>query len=121
MMNLRKLCIVAIALAMSGCATHQQANSTIGGITGAVLGEAVAGRAGAVAGALIGSSIGANQPTQSHRHIDNGYGSVYPDYSPCSQWRYQEREHCYRGAESRAREQQARRNREAYNAGRQGR
>lgn len=52
-----------VLIALSGCATHQQANTAVGAGTGAIIGNAIGGR-GAAVGALIGASIGSQQPTQ---------------------------------------------------------
>lgn len=53
-----------VLLALSGCATHQQANTAVGAGTGAVIGNAIGGKGGAAVGALIGASIGGQQPVQ---------------------------------------------------------
>lgn len=42
---------------------------------------------------------------------------VVPDYSVCQQWYYNEREACFRGVEARSRQDQARREQEAYRQG----
>lgn len=129
---IRMALVVGIMLVTTGCATHHQANMAAGGVTGGIIGHAIGGSHGAVVGAAIGTAIGGSVPAAPYppaygyhgpvlppyyRH----YSPVYPDYRPCTQWHYQEREQCYRGAEARARDEQARRNREAYNAGRYGR
>jgi len=110
-----------VLILLSGCATHQQANTAVGAGVGAVIGNAMGGQGAAAAGALIGSMIGSQQPTspmQSGDRVYNYHSIVYPDYAPCSQfWHYQERQACYRGAENRARQEQQRRNQEAYRHG----
>jgi uncharacterized protein YcfJ len=53
-----------VLIALSGCATHQQANTAVGAGTGAIIGNAIGGRGGAAVGALMGASIGGQQPTQ---------------------------------------------------------
>lgn len=58
-----------VLIALTGCATHQQANTAVGAGAGAVIGNAVGGRGGAVAGAIVGSMIGSQQPTQSNQPI----------------------------------------------------
>lgn len=123
---LKSISVIAVALVLTGCATHQQANTAVGAVTGAVVGRAVAGHGGAVAGAIVGSIIGSEQPTRQYHApppvvVVPRYERVYPDYSMCNQWYYQERQACFRGAEARARQEQNIRNREAYNTGRYGR
>ena len=61
---LKRILIVGILVALTGCATHQQANTAVGAGTGAIIGNAVGGKSGAVAGAIFGSMIGSQQPTQ---------------------------------------------------------
>lgn len=62
---LKKIVISTLVLsALTGCATHHQANTAVGAGTGAVIGNAIGGRGGAAVGALIGASIGGQQPTQ---------------------------------------------------------
>ena len=61
---LKKIFIVGALVALTGCATHQQANTAVGAGTGAVLGGAMGGRGGALAGAIVGSMIGSQQPVQ---------------------------------------------------------
>ena len=62
---LKKIVIsTLVLLVLTGCATHQQANTAVGVGTGAVIGNAIGGRGGAAVGALIGASIGGQQPTQ---------------------------------------------------------
>lgn len=137
----KKLLIVGMVVAVSGCATHQQANTAAGAGIGAVLGYAIGGNSGAVVGSALGAAVGITQPTQPTQVIIQqptqahpqgrvytetqvvrpAPASVYPDYSVCNQWRYSERENCFRGAEARARQEQARRDREAYQRGYQGR
>jgi hypothetical protein len=53
-----------VLIALSGCASHQQANTAVGAGTGAIIGNAIGGRGGAAVGALMGASIGSQQPTQ---------------------------------------------------------
>lgn len=62
---MKTLSITLVALALTGCATHQQANTVTGAAVGAVVGNAVGGTAGRNAGAVLGAVIGNNQPTQS--------------------------------------------------------
>lgn len=55
------------------------------------------------------------EPGRVYQHQSKG---LYPDYSVCQDiWNYQARESCYRGAEARARREQARLNQEAYRRG----
>ena len=58
-----------VLIALSGCATHQQANTAVGAGTGAIIGNAIGGRGGAAVGALMGASIGSQQPTQRGQHV----------------------------------------------------
>lgn len=60
----RALIVGAIAstVVLTGCATHQQANTAVGAGVGAVLGHAVGGRGGAAVGAVIGTAIGSQHP-----------------------------------------------------------
>lgn len=60
---MNKTLLLVTVLALTGCATHQQANTAVGAMSGAAIGHAVGGSAGAVAGAIIGSAIGGDQPT----------------------------------------------------------
>jgi hypothetical protein len=61
---LKRILIVGIIAALTGCATHQQANTAVGAGAGAIIGNAVGGKPGAVAGTIFGSMIGSQQPTQ---------------------------------------------------------
>jgi uncharacterized protein YcfJ len=109
-----------VLLALTGCATHQQANTAVGAGTGAIIGNAIGGRSGAAVGAIMGAAIGSNQPTQSRVIVERQVVHptiIRPDYSMCTQWNHYERESCYRGAEARARMEQNRRNQEAYQQG----
>lgn len=127
-----------VLIALSGCATHHQANTAVGAGTGAIIGNAIGGKGGAAVGALMGASIGSQQPTQTQRPNvtvqtqvikpdPRGYRYVSPDYSMCNHWNHLEREACYRGADARAAreraiaEQQNQRIREAYRQGIEGR
>ncbi len=58
-----------VLIALSGCATHQQANTAVGAGTGAIIGNAIGGRGGAAVGALMGASIGSQQPTQRGQNV----------------------------------------------------
>jgi len=109
-----------VLLALTGCATHQQANTAVGAGTGAIIGNAIGGRTGAAFGAIVGASVGSNQPTQPHVIVERQVVRpvvIRPDYSMCNQWYHQERESCFRGAEARANQEQNRRNQEAYRQG----
>lgn len=66
---LKKLAVIGMVLTLTGCATHQQANTAVGAGVGAVVGHAIAGRGGAAVGAVVGTAIGSQHPTQG--------GSVY--------------------------------------------
>ena len=61
---LKKIFIVGALAVLTGCATHQQANTAVGAGAGAVLGGAMAGRGGALVGGVIGSMIGSQHPVQ---------------------------------------------------------
>jgi uncharacterized protein YcfJ len=109
-----------VLIVLSGCATHQQANTAVGAGTGAIIGNAIGGRSGAAVGAVMGAAIGSQQPTQRNVIVERQVirsTTVQPNYSMCNQWNYYERESCYRGAEARARMEQNRRNQEAYQQG----
>ena len=119
---LKKLIGISLVLALTGCATHQQANTAVGAGTGAIIGNAIGGRGGAAVGALIGASIGEQQPTHRGQNVYVERQIVHPavvrpDYSVCNQWHYQERQSCFRGAEVKAQQEQNRRNQEAYRQG----
>lgn len=58
-----------VLIALSGCATHQQANTAVGAGTGAVIGNAIGGKGGAAVGALMGAAIGGQQPTQHGQQV----------------------------------------------------
>jgi uncharacterized protein YcfJ len=66
---LKRILIVGVMVALTGCATHQQANTAVGAGVGAVIGNAVGGRGGAVAGAVLGTAIGSQQPTYNYPHV----------------------------------------------------
>ncbi len=117
---LNKILIVVAAVALTGCATHQQSNQALGAVVGGAVGHhAIGGRAGTAIGAMVGGAIGGNQPTQQH-YPRSVYSAppVYPDYSICAEfWNWQERQACQRGADTRARQEQNQRNAEAYRRG----
>lgn len=115
----KRFAVIITALALTGCATHQQSNQALGAVLGGAVGHhAIGGSAGTAIGAMIGSTIGGNQPTTQSPFPGVYGGQVYPDYSVCNQfWHWQERQACYRGAETRARQEQNRRNNEAYRQG----
>jgi hypothetical protein len=73
----------------------------------------------AVVGVAVGHAIAqSNQPqVRTEQVIVVQPARVIVDYSVCNQWNYQERESCFRGVEARARQEQARRNQEAYRQG----
>lgn len=56
------ICSIIVLGSLTGCATHQQANTAVGAGVGAVVGHAIGGHGGAIAGAVVGSAIGSNQP-----------------------------------------------------------
>lgn len=65
---LKRVLIVGALVALTGCATHQQSNQTLGAIVGGAIGHnAIGGPAGTAVGAIIGSAIGGNQPTYQPR------------------------------------------------------
>jgi len=70
--------------ALTGCATHQQANTAVGAGVGAVVGNAVAGRGGAVVGAVLGTAIGSQHPA-----------SPPVVYAPAPVHVYQQRQVCF--------------------------
>lgn len=79
---LKKIVIsTLVLLALSGCATHQQANTAVGAGTGAVIGNAIGGRGGAAVGALIGASIGGQQPTHQGQHVYMERQVIVPDHN----------------------------------------
>lgn len=57
--------VILSAAVLTGCATHQQANTAVGAGLGAVVGHAVGGRGGAAVGAVIGTAIGSQHPATS--------------------------------------------------------
>lgn len=63
---LKRILVISTMVALTGCATHQQANTAVGAGVGAVVGHAIGGRGGAAVGAVVGSAIGSNQPVQTH-------------------------------------------------------
>jgi hypothetical protein len=116
---LKRIFTVGIIVALTGCATHQQANTAVGAGVGAVIGNAVGGRGGAAVGAVLGTAIGSQQPTYSQpRVVEQQVIVQQPNYSGCSRfWNWEERRACERGAEFRARQEQNRRINEAYHYG----
>ena len=93
---LKKIVIsTLVLLALSGCATHQQANTAVGAGTGAVIGNAIGGRGGAAVGALIGASIGSQQPTHQGQHVYVERQVIVPNRGyQCQQYADRER-NCY--------------------------
>jgi len=84
---LKRIFIVGLIVALTGCATHQQANTAVGAGVGAVIGNAVGGRGGAAVGAVLGTAIGGQQPTQG-RVIEQQVIVQQPRY-------YQQTQTCY--------------------------
>lgn len=82
-----------VLLALTGCATHQQANTAVGAGTGAVIGNAIGGKGGAAVGALIGASIGGQQPTQRGQTVYVERQVIVP-VNQCHQYIERER-NCY--------------------------
>lgn len=81
-----------VLIALSGCATHQQANTAVGAGTGAIIGNAIGGRGGAAVGALMGASIGSQQPTQRGQTVYVERQVIVPDRSyQCRQYVDRER------------------------------
>jgi hypothetical protein len=76
----------------------------------------------AVVGGVVGYAIASSnsQPVVVQEQVIV-QPSTRPDYSVCNQWSWQEREACFRGAENRARQEQARRVQKAYQQGYSGR
>jgi hypothetical protein len=102
---LKKVAVISfVALSLSACGHHQY------WVAPAVVG-------GAVGYAIANSN---NHPVVIQEQVIV-QSSTRPDYSVCSQWSWQEREACFRGAESRARQEQARRVQQAYQQGYSGR
>jgi hypothetical protein len=86
---LKRIFIVGVIVALTGCATHQQANTAVGAGVGAVIGNAVGGRGGAAVGAVLGTAIGSQQPTHSQpRVIEQQVIVQQPRY-------YQQTQVCY--------------------------
>jgi len=86
---LKRIFIVGVMVALTGCATHQQANTAVGAGVGAVIGNAVGGRTGAAMGAVLGTAIGSQQPTYSQpRVIEQQIIVQQPRY-------YQQTQVCY--------------------------
>lgn len=84
-----------VLLALSGCATHQQANTAVGAGTGAVIGNAIGGRGGAAVGALIGASIGGQQPTQRDQTVYVERQVIVPNRSYQCQHYIERERNCY--------------------------
>lgn len=84
---LKRIVVIGVLAALTGCATHQQANTAVGAGVGAVIGNAVGGRGGAVAGAVLGTAIGSQQPTQP-RVVEQQVIVQQPRY-------YQQTQTCY--------------------------
>ena len=74
---LKKILIVAGILALTGCATHQQANTAVGAGVGAVIGHAIGGSSGAVVGGVVGTAIGSQHPVTQPAPV---YGYPAPVY-----------------------------------------
>lgn len=135
----KKLLLVGMIATLTGCATHYQSNQAAGALAGAIVGNAISHGSGIRAaatlmGAAVGASLGAQQPVQPYMYpapgvvvlpghptypypYPYGYATIRPDYSVCDHWTHQERDACRRGADVRARAEQNRLNREAYNRG----
>jgi hypothetical protein len=97
---LKRIFIVGVMVALTGCATHQQANTAVGAGVGAVIGNAVGGRGGAAVGAVLGTAIGSQQPTHSQpRVIEQQVIVQQPRY-------YQQTQTCYIDASILARRQE---------------
>lgn len=84
---LKRIVIIGVLAALTGCATHQQANTAVGAGVGAVIGNAVGGRGGAVAGAVLGTAIGSQHPAQP-RVVEQQVIVQQPRY-------YQQTQTCY--------------------------
>jgi uncharacterized protein YcfJ len=116
---LKRIVVIGVLAALTGCATHQQANTAVGAGVGAVIGNAVGGRGSAVAGAVLGTAIGSQQPVHTHSAPAVIYGpsqsSAYSCYidghtrdarrNTC--WRVHPydalaREYCYRDADQKS-------------------
>ncbi len=59
---LKRILVVGTLVALTGCATHQQANTAVGAGMGAVVGHAIGGSGGAVVGAVLGTAMGSQHP-----------------------------------------------------------
>lgn len=116
---LKRILAVVALVTLTGCATHQQSNQGLGAVIGGAIGHNTIGGAGGTAvGAMIGAAIGGNQPTQHSQHYPGHSPQLYPNYSDCAAfWNWQERQACQRGVDARLREEQNRRNAEAYRRG----
>ena len=117
---LKRIFAIGMLVALTGCATHQQANTAVGAGVGAVIGNAVGGRGAGAVGAVVGSMIGSQHSIHQPQpvYVYPAPVTVYPDYTPCAHfWNYQERQACYRGADARARQEQNRRNNDAFRYG----
>jgi len=93
---LKKIIIsTLVLLALTGCATHQQANTAVGAGAGAIIGNAVGGRGGAVVGTIMGAAIGSNQPTQRGQTVYVERQVITPNRGyQCQQYADRER-NCY--------------------------
>lgn len=100
---LKKIAVISfITLSLSACGHHQNWAGP------------------AVVGGVVGYSMGSSRPIVVQEQVIV-QPSIRPDYSVCNQWSWQEREACFRGAENRARQEQARRIQQAYHQGYSGR
>ena len=89
---LKKLIGISLVLALTGCATHQQANTAVGAGTGAIIGNAIGGRGGAAVGALMGASIGSQQPTHRGQNVYVERQVIVPNRAyQCQQYADRER------------------------------
>ncbi len=93
---LKKIGISTLVLvAVSGCATHQQANTAVGAGAGAIVGNAVGGRNGAIVGTIMGAAIGSNHPTQRGQTVYVERQVIAPNRGyQCQQYADRER-NCY--------------------------
>ncbi len=73
---LKRILALGAMVVLTGCATHQQANTAVGAGVGAVVGHAIGGQGGAVVGAVVGSTIGSQQPV----YTPPAYGYPAPVY-----------------------------------------
>jgi uncharacterized protein YcfJ len=86
---LKRVFIISVIVALTGCATHQQSNELAGAVIGGAVGNRVGGVGGAILGAGMGAAIGGQQPT--YRYNQPIYVERYGPRYQCQQYIDRER------------------------------